>query len=242
MATVPSPSRRTPAAPPRPAVVVDRLCVRIPTSALTLAGFRAWATSDEFPEHLRAAFLGDEVFLDLSNEDPETHVSVKGEISRVLITLNRELQLGKLYADGLLVSNEAANVSNNPDASFYSRKSLQTGRARLVPREGQPDRYREVEGTPDWVLEVLSDSSVQKDTRQLREAYHRAGVPEYWLVDARGEEIAFQILYRRKRDYVAVPVQDGWQASRVFGRSFRLVRRRDEFGLWEYTLEVRVES
>ncbi len=77
---------------------------------------------------------------------------------------------------------------------------------------------------------------------QLREAYHRAGVPEYWLVDARSEEIPFQILYRRKRGYVAAPVPGGWQASRVFGRSFRMRRRRDESGLWEYTLEVRAES
>jgi Uma2 family endonuclease len=91
------------------------------------------------------------------------------------------------------------------------------------------------------VLEVLSDSSVVKDTRQLREAYHRAGIPEYWLVDARDEDINFQILYRRKRGYAAAPVRDGWQASRVFGRSFRLGRQRDEFGLWEYTLEVRAE-
>src|SRR5262249_12109278 len=100
-------------------------------------------------------------------------------------------------------------------------------------------RYREVEGTPDWMLEIVSDSSVQKDTQQLREAYHRAGIPEYWLVDARGDDVAFQILYRRKNGYAAAPLKDSWQGSRVFGGSFRLVRQQDEFGLWEYTLEVR---
>jgi Uma2 family endonuclease len=238
MATVPT-TPHPPAPPARADASAERLCVTIPTSALTLEGFRAWATSDAFPEHARAAFLGDEVFLDMSNEEPESHVSVKDEFTRVLSNLNRELKLGKFYGDGLLVSNEAANVSNNPDASFYSRESLQSGRARLVPREGRADRYREVEGTPDWVLEVVSDSTVQKDTRQLRAAYHRARIPEYWLVDARGDALAFQILYRRKNGYVAAPVKDGWQLSRVFGRSFRLVRQRDEFGLWEYTLEVR---
>ena len=36
----------------------DRLSVRIPVSAGTLAGFRAWALSDEFPEYVRAAFIG----------------------------------------------------------------------------------------------------------------------------------------------------------------------------------------
>jgi Uma2 family endonuclease len=242
MATVPTPSRLPPAPAPQPPAVAEPLCVRIPTSALTLAGFRAWATSDAFPDNLRAAFLGEEIFLDMSNEDLDTHAFVKGEIARVVGTLNRELRLGVFMPDGVLVSNEAASVSNNPDASFFSHASLQTGRVRLVPRQGHQARYREVEGTPDWVLEVLSDGSVQKDTRQLREAYHRAGIPEYWLVDARGEAIAFQILYRRKRGYVAAPVRDGWQASRVFGRSFRMRRRRDESGLWEYTLEVRADN
>jgi Uma2 family endonuclease len=88
------------------------------------------------------------------------------------------------------------------------------------------------------VLEVISDSSVVKDAELLRTAYHKAGVPEYWLIDARGESISFQILYHRKNGYAAAPVRDGWQRSRVFGRGFRLDRQRDALGLWEYTLHV----
>ena len=146
--------------------------------------------------------------------------------------------MGKLYPDGALVSNEAAGVSNNPDASFLSGATLRSGRARLVPRARKADHYREIEGTPDWVLEVISDSSVQKDTEKLRIAYHKAGIPEYWLIDARGEEILFTILSWRSSGYAAAPVKEGWRRSKVFGRDFRLTRRRDEFGLWEYTLEV----
>ena len=234
-----SPHRTRP--PREPAAPADdgRLAVRIPVSALTLAGFRAWATSEDFPDHVRAAFLGSEVYLDMSNEEPETHVSVKGEISRVMATLVREQGLGKFYADGLLVSNEQAEVSNNPDGTFITWEGLETGRARLVPRAGHAGQYAELEGTPDWVLEVVSDSSVDKDTERLRRAYHAAGIPEYWLVDARGEEVVFQILLRRKAGYVAAPVKDGWQRSRVFGRSFRLGRSQGRRGLWEYTLEVR---
>src|SRR5262249_26589734 len=96
----------------------------------------------------------------------------------------------------------------------------------------------ELEGTPDWVLEIVSDSSVEKDTQELRSAYHRARIPEYWLIDARGDEIVFLILLRRRKGYAAAAVRDGWQRSKVFGRGFRLERERDEFGLWEYTLHV----
>jgi Uma2 family endonuclease len=219
--------------------VTDGLSLRVPTSAFTLAGFREWATADDFPERVRVTFFDGEILLDMSNEELETHVAVNTEITRALTNLNRELQLGKFYADGVLVSNEPGNVSNNPDALFVLRESLQTGRVRLVPRKGKEGQYVEVEGTPDWVLEVVSESSVHKDTARLREAYHRAGIPEYWLIDARGEEVVFQVLHRRKGGYTAAAVRDGWQRSRVFDRSFRLERQRDDLGLWEYTLQVR---
>ena len=232
--------RSVPAPPQRKRVSPDeRLAVRVPAGALTLAGFRAWATSPAFPEHVRATFLNGELYLDMSNEDPETHAEVKGEVYAVLRLVVRGERLGKIYPDGVLVSNEAAEVSNNPDAFFCSRESLRAGRVRVIPREGQEGRYREIEGTPDWVLEVVSDSSVNKDTKKLREAYHAAGIPEYWLVDARGEEITFAILTWRKAHYVAEKAKGGWRRSKVFGRAFRLTRRRDEFGLWEYTLEMR---
>ena len=75
--------------------------------------------------------------------------------------------------------------------------------------------------------------------RGRNDAYHRAGIPEYWIIDARGEEIDFHILHRRKSGYASAPARGGWQRSRVFGRSFRLDRKLDEFGLWEYTLHVK---
>jgi Uma2 family endonuclease len=213
--------------------------LRIPTSALTLAGFRDWATSDEFPQDIRAAFIDTEIFIEMSNEDVETHANAKLEIARVLATLVRDLKLGKFYGDGVLLSNEAASVSNNPDASFSTWETFRSGRVRLVPKPGKKGRYCEVEGTPDWVLEVISDSSVDKDTIKLREAYHRAGVREYWPIDARGDDIDFQILYHGENDYESAPQQKGWQQSRVFDRSFRLEGQQDELGLWQYTLHVR---
>lgn len=243
MATVTTPRRRRAAKKSSPPPVkVDRWSVRIPISASTLAGFRNWATSDEFPQHIRAAFIDQEIFIEMSNEEPQTQIAVKDEIGRVLLNLNREQKLGKFYGDGLLVSNEEVSVSNNPDASFATFESFRSGRVRLVPKADQVGRHREAEGTPDWVLEVISDSSVEKDTERLREAYHRAGIREYWLIDARGDDIAFEILYHSKDGYESAPIRGGWQESRVFGRSFRLERQRDPLGLWEYTLHTRKVS
>jgi Uma2 family endonuclease len=240
MTTIPAQRRRRSSSPksPRADSPMDRLSFRIPTSALTLAGFRAWATSDDFPQHIRAAFINGEIFIEMSNEEMETHVAVKTEVSRVLSTLVRELKLGKFYVDGVLISNEGASLSNNPDACFFRHESIQSGRIRLIPRQGEQGQYVEAEGAPDWVLEVVSQSSVTKDTEQLRRAYHRTGIPEYWLIDARGADITFQVLNHRKNGYAATPARHGWLRSQVFDRAFRLERQHDVSGLWEYTLHV----
>jgi Uma2 family endonuclease len=207
-------------------------------SAFTLAGFRAWTNSGALPEHLRVAFLGNEIYVDLSEEALETQVAVKMEVARVLMDLAREDKLGKFYGDGTQVVHVRANMASQPDSTFLSRESLRSGRVRVVPRDGVKAQAIEIEGTPDWVLAVVSNNSVQKDTQKLREIYHRAGITEYWIIDVRGEDIVFQILEWRDSGYALASRRAGWQRSRVFGQAFRLERRQDELGLVEYRLHV----
>jgi Uma2 family endonuclease len=242
MATHPvSAERRTAPAAKKPAAratVADPLFIRIPVSACTLAGFRAWTRSDDFPEQGRISFIGPEIFIDMSGERLESHVKVKGEINRVLGNLVVEADLGNFYPDGARVANEAADISNVPDAVFTSWESREADRVRPVPTAAGDD-FAELEGAPDWVMEIISPSSVGKDAELLRERYHRAGIPEYWLIDARGDDIDFQILVRHPSGYDPVRRRGGWQKSPVFGRSFRLTRRRDRVGEWQYRLEVK---
>jgi Uma2 family endonuclease len=213
--------------------------VLVPASAHTLDGFRAWAKSDDFPERGRISFLDQEIFIDMSAEELETHSKVKAEVGYVLVGLNKRSKRGVFYPDGTLVTNVEANLSTEPDAVFIDWESLETGRVRLIPRAGEEGQYIEVEGTPDWAMEIISKSSVRKDRERLRRQYHRAGVREYWLIDARGEEVVFQILVWSETDYVIQEGRGGWQTSPVFGRRFRLVRRRGRMDLWEYTLQVK---
>jgi hypothetical protein len=208
--------------------------VHIPRAAHTHAGFRAWVLSDEFPEKLKVAFIDGEVFLDMSKEEIRSHAAVKTAVAGCLFKLNEELDFGDLYINGVLVTNVQAKVSNNPDLVAVFWESLEAGRVRYATKN---DREMEILGSPDWVLEIISDGSVVKDTKQLREAYHRAGVREYWLIDARGAELSFQVLHWRKNGYAAA--RGDWLASRVFKRSFRLVRQRDRRGAWKYSLQIR---
>ena len=66
--------------------------------------------------------------------------------------------------------------------------------------EAEEGGYVELDGSPDMVLEVVSDSSVEKDIDVLMDLYWKAGIREYWLVDARGERIEFKILCHTARD------------------------------------------
>jgi Uma2 family endonuclease len=210
--------------------------IAIPESAHTLSGFRAWAVSDKFPDRGRISYIDHEVLVDMSPERLDYHIKVKNEIAWVITGLCKSLGNGTFYADGTLVSNEDAGFSTEPDGTFVSYDSFRSGRARRVPLSGDEELAMEIEGAPDWVCEVVSNSSVRKDTLQLRRGYHVAGVREYWLVDARQEEVAFTILIHQPGGYVEAEVVDGWQASPVFGRQFKLQRKRDPVGHWDYTL------
>jgi Uma2 family endonuclease len=172
----------------------------------------------------------------MSNEDVVYHTQVKGEIFATLYHLCKQYDLGHVYQDGSLLINEEAGVGNNPDAIAALWSTIESGRFRVTERNG---KYPEMEGTPDWVLEVVSPSSVGKDTKLLRKAYHAAGIPEYWLVDARKPEIDFAILEWSETGYVTAASRDGWQTSKVFGREFRLLRKTDRRGEIAYSLEMR---
>ena len=224
---------------PSPARSLNGQPLCIPTTAATLEGFRAWAVSDAFPESGRIAFLDQEIWIDMSPENFDTHGLVRSEISRVLLNLVRKHKLGLYFPDRTLLTNVAAGLSAEPDGAFALWKTLRSGRVALVPLLDRPDQSKELQGTPDWVMEIVSDSSVRKDTRRLPILYHRAGIAEYWLIDARGAEIDFRILLHGPEGYQPAALRAGWQKSRVFGRGFRLQRRRGELDIWEYSLKVK---
>ena len=210
--------------------------VHVPIWVNDLDSFRQWMHSDEAPEKCPIFFLAGEVWLDMSKEQFFSHNQMKKTIFGVLAGLEKQAR-GRFIPDGMLVTNEAADLSGNPDGVFVSNDSFRTGRVKLI--EGKEDGYVELEGTPDMVLEVVSDSSVEKDNELLMDLYWKAGIREYWLVDARGERIEFQILRHTARGYVATRPSGGWRKSAVFGKSFRLTRQLDDLGHPDFTLGVK---
>ncbi len=210
--------------------------VEIPPWVIDLDSFRRWADSDDFPDWGRIDYIKGEVWVDMSKEQLFTHLAVKNEFNIVLGSMVKMGQLGLYLPDGVLLSNVDADIAVNPDALFASTDAL-ADRLRIL--EGKKGGYVEMEGSPDMVLEVVSDSSVRKDMQQLRQDYWTAGIREYWLVDARPEPLIFDILRHTPKGYRATPKRDGWVKSAVFGKSFRLTQRPNTLGHPEYTLDVR---
>lgn len=221
-----------------PLTVVFEERVEIPMALRSLADFRRWATSDDFPEQGRIDYIGGRIEVDMSPEDFFCHATLKVEIAAALHRRVKVENLGHVVTDRTRVSSVEGDLSVEPDIAFISHETLRTGRARLVPKAGsERGRYIELEGAADLVVEIVSDSSVQKDTRRLPEAYFRAGVAEFWLVDARGESLVFRIHVRGESGFEAVePDSEGFQPSGVLTCSYRLEGRRDAQGNWAFDL------
>ena len=212
--------------------------VEIPMDLESLADFRRWALSDEFPERGRIDYLVGKIEVDMSPEAFFSHGGLKSEIHGTLLALVKRLDLGYLRTDRTRVSSVEADLSAEPDVVFISHQSLATGRVRLISKAGtEGEEYVEVEGSPDLLVEVVSDSSVKKDTERLPEAYFRAGVREFWLADARREPFLFRIHRRGNAGFEPTgPDAEGFQPSAVLNCRLRLDWHRDRLGHWSFDL------
>ena len=222
-------------------IVVEPEGLCIPAGFADLESFRAWARSDGFPARGRIDYLAGEVHIDMSPEDLSTHGTPKMAVAfRLHGIVVEELEAGAAFTDCTRLSCPGAALSAEPDVVVLLDESVRSGRVTLVPKAGgREGRYVEIEGPTDLVVECVSDSSVTKDGGTLVDLYHRAGVREYWLIDARGE-VAFTIHRWRPGGYEAVP-PDAWgfRRSEVLHRGFRLVRRPREVSVDVYRLEAR---
>ena len=118
---------------------------------------------------------------------------------------------------------------------FISEARLEKGLATI----DEGDAGLELTGAPDMVLEVISPTSVKKDTVDLLRLCWEAGVKEYWLVDSREKTFSFEILRRGPSGFTATRKRQGWLKSQVFGHEFKLSKDAGKQGVSKFTLEMR---
>lgn len=208
--------------------------LRIPSHAYSFDGFRTWVSNPSFPEKTYVTFLSGIIYAGLAGEGNGDHLAVRGAVSAAIFDLEAKGDLGEFFCRGAFYSNREAQLACYPDAMGFLWSTFDSGTVSLVGEiEGDED---ELQGSPDWILEIVSDQSVDFDTSKLQAAYHRAHIAEYWIIDARGQEVEFQIFQWRADGYACSGKVDGWLVSSVFRHRFQLIRKRDRLGGWNYTL------
>lgn len=209
----------------------------IPDWVVDFESYRRWAHSAAYPQTGWISFLDGEIWVDLSPEELFTHNQVRSAISMALMTAAREHAVGEFVGAKMFFTNSIAKLATEPDGMFYLWDTMRSGRLRLT--EKRDHDYMEISGTPDIVVEVVSDVSEHKDKEILRALYWKAGIREYWLVDARGEPEQFDILQNSEHGFVATLATDGWLRSDVLGRDFRLMRQSDPLRHPQFVVEAR---
>lgn len=211
--------------------------VVVPLDLAGLDDFRQWAASPDFPESGRIDYLAGTIEVDMSPEDIFCHGVLKSEVAAVLQRRIKSGGLGFLLIDSTRVVCAEANLSVEPDIVFVSHASIRDGRVRFVPKAtGEPGRFVEIEGPPDIVVEIVSDTSVEKDTVRLPQAYHAAGVQEFWLLDARIRPATFLIQRWTAAGFVPVGDEGGLQPSGPLGCGYRLDSRGNALGGQDFDL------
>jgi len=203
--------------------------LRIPAGVHELEAFRRWSHSRQFPVQGRIDYLQGDIEVDMSPEDLFTHGTAKAAIGAGLYSLIVPQERGLVFIDRARLVSVVAGLSVEPDVVVVLRESLAAGRVRLIPSaKTRAGRYVEMEGAPDLVVEVISDSSVNKDRKRLPTLYAQAGIPELWLADARRPVQSFEIWSLGCAGCERVPTDGSrsgaWTVSPLLGRSFRLLR------------------
>ena len=215
----------------------DEFSLCIPPDAWTWRGFREWARTANLPPTCRLSYVDGAIFIDASPQRLNSHVAVRGAVSAAMSDYLRGRDLGMWVCGRIPVSHEAAALSTEPDGTFVAFDSVRAGRVRLVPTADGTDAD-ELEGSPDLVCEVVSPASEHRDTVSLRACYHRAGIPEYWLIDARDDQVRVDVLRHTAGGYESVPMVDGWLSSPVLGVRLGLQRVRERAGLRHYVFQI----
>ena len=122
-----------------------------------------WLTPD-----IKAEFINGEIIV--QSPAKKRHTDVVANLATLLRTYVDEHDLGFLGAETVLIT-----LTRNdylPDIAYFT-----AGRA----RELSPDQMKFP--PPDFIVEVLSPSTEEKDRELKFEDYAAHGVREYWLVD-----------------------------------------------------------
>jgi Uma2 family endonuclease len=215
--------------------------LEVPSGSQTWTGFRRWAASTTFPEQGRIDYVRGRIEIDMAPEDLFAHNQPKVELTATLHQFVKSRDLGWVFGDGARLAHPESKLSVEPDVLFVSKESRALGtvtfrRSRSKTHTG----YVEIVGAADLAIEIVSDASVDKDMRILPTAYFAAGVREFWRIDARRDQLSFELFARNHERYKLVKAKpDGFRRSAILAVDVAFTRRTIGAGFAQYELILR---
>ncbi|MBX2899940.1 MAG: Uma2 family endonuclease [Cyclobacteriaceae bacterium] len=132
------------------------------------------------PEGTRAELIDNSLYM--SPAPSVSHQDIAGTLYSSILVFIRKQQIGKVFISPIDVFLTKSNVFQ-PDIVFVSNPNLS-----ILKEDG-------IYGSPDLVVEVLSTGTKKLDLTKKKDAYEKAGVKEYWVVDPETHEaIGFRLM------------------------------------------------
>lgn len=147
-----------------------------------------WPPSDRPTDRERRFVMTYEEFLAWSGEDAHAEW-VDGMVTWFVPRWTRDAEVHGfvlMLLDGFARLTDQGQVLMAPVEMRLSPRSSRSPDIMFIAREHR-DRVTElrVEGPADLVVEFISDDSVRRDRVEKFAEYRAAGIPEYWVLDAR---------------------------------------------------------
>ena len=100
--------------------------IELPFWVNDLDSFRRWVHSGELPEKLKVHFIDGQVWVDFV-EEAFSHNQIKLAVTLTVGGFVRAEKLGRVFVDGMLLTNEYAQLACEPDLVFVSAGSFASG-------------------------------------------------------------------------------------------------------------------
>ena len=109
------------------------------------------------------------------------HQNISRNLEFIIWSFVRNHNLGEVYYAPIDVVLSSVNVVQ-PDIVFIAKNRLA-----IVKEKG-------IFGAPDWVIEIVSSSTIKIDIKLKKDLYERFGVREYWIVYPEDEKVEVYLL------------------------------------------------
>ncbi len=126
------------------------------------------------------------------------HQDIIFQIAKIIANYLDKKLLGKIYLSPLDVQFNDKNIYQ-PDLLFVSNERLHIiSEKRII-------------GAPDLIIEILSESSYELDTKIKYRVYEESGVQEYWIIDPNKKSMTFY--HRIDKSFKKIPYDKEYSSS-----------------------------